>query len=151
MYSRKSLIRTLVIRTHWSSEHFYQSHTQKLFPATFIDGKLALAVQMVDVECFSARCSLATHCMAADNFYGKGRLLNKGKSNCQSQPLGTVLLQRWRLLSQTLQSSLHCHWPNHPNSSLLKCTWMFHESDLHLCNRTVHGLQPERMAVWDLD
>ena len=25
------------------------------------------------------------------------------------------------------------------------------QSDIHLCNRTVHSLQHERMAVWDLD
>ena len=32
------------------------------------------------------QCSLQfTHCMAADNFYGaQGRLLNKGRNNCQS-------------------------------------------------------------------
>ena len=28
-----------------------------------------------------------------DNFYGQNRLLNKGKSNCQSQPLGAANLQ----------------------------------------------------------
>ena len=33
-----------------------------LFPATFVDGKLVVAVQMADIEGFSSR---STHCMAA--------------------------------------------------------------------------------------
>ena len=35
--------------------------------------------------------------------------------------LWTVLLQRWRSLLWVLQSSLHCCWPDHATSSLLKC------------------------------
>ena len=39
-------------------------------------------------------------------------------------------------------------WSGQWQQRLLRRT---QESDLHLYNRTVHGLQPERMAVWDLD
>ena len=33
-----------------------------------------------------------------------------------------TMLQRWRSLLRVLWSSLHCYWPDHSNSSLLKCT-----------------------------
>ena len=36
--------------------------------------------------------------------------------------LWAVLLQEQRLLSWIPQNSLHCHWPDYSNSSLLKCT-----------------------------
>ena len=60
---------------------------------------------------------------------------------------------RWISLSQALQSNLYCHWPDHSNSLRYSNTLFRRtcESNLHLCNRTVHRLQPERMAVWDLD
>ena len=53
-FSRKSNF-TLFIRTHLAKPH-------PLFPAISVDGKLVVAVQMADIEGFSAPC-----CMAAED------------------------------------------------------------------------------------
>ena len=37
-----------------------------------------------------------------DNFYGEGRLRNKGESNCQSHPLGTASLPQEKETEQRL-------------------------------------------------
>ena len=58
-----------------------------LFPA-----KLVVAVQMAGIEGFSAHSTRCMQLKTQNNFYGQGRLLKKGISNCQSQPLGTASL-----------------------------------------------------------
>ena len=42
-----------------------------------------------------------------DNFYGQGRLRNKGESNCQSPPLGTASLPHEMETKQRL-TVVHC-------------------------------------------
>ena len=47
---------------------------------------------MADIECFRHTLHVAWQLETQDNFYGQGRLLNKGESNCQSELLGTASL-----------------------------------------------------------
>ena len=58
-----------------------------LFLATFINGKLVVAVQMADIESF--RSLLHTCCLTAEDT-GQGRLLKQGKSNFYDQLLGSA-------------------------------------------------------------
>ena len=57
-YLNFSYLNTSVIRTRLAKPY-------PLFPATFVDAKLALAVQMANIECFRAR---STRCI---DFTGK--------------------------------------------------------------------------------
>ena len=67
-YSRKSLFQTSIIQTRLLSVYnkllIWQSHAGPLFPTTFTNEKLALAIQMADTECFRAR---STGCMTAED------------------------------------------------------------------------------------
>ena len=56
-YPNFSYLNTSVIRMHLANPH-------PLFPATFVNTKLALAVQIANIECFRAR---STRCIAAED------------------------------------------------------------------------------------
>ena len=62
------------------------------FPATFVNGKLAITVQIADIKCFRAHSICWIAAGDTGKLYGQGRFCNKGKSNCQSQPLSTISL-----------------------------------------------------------
>ena len=74
----KGCLNTFAEATPTISGYFYQREV--------------LGVQMADIECFSRTLHVTWQLETQDNFYGQGRLLNKGKSNCQSEPLGTTSL-----------------------------------------------------------
>ena len=58
------------------------------FPATFVDGKLVVAVQMANIKGFSAR---STRCMAAEDT----GLTSKGKVGFSRKVKATVKVSHW--------------------------------------------------------
>lgn len=98
----------------------------------------------------------SSSCLAKIHMYNSiGLHTPTVNQNCsdQGQIHTTVYTQHWTKttlieVTNTHNSTQEFEWSGQWQWRLL---WRTHESDLHLCNRIVHCLQHEGVAVWNLD